>query len=279
MKEIGYYNGVYAPIGQISVPMNDRGYYFGDGVYDAVLVRNKVGFTLGEHLDRLYGNAEKLDIHITQTKGEMAGILQKAIDQVDAPEAFLYVQVTRGTAPRTHAFPDPQVKPNVMAYVKPIALKSMDVPYRLISTEDTRWLHCDIKSLNLLVNVMAAQKAVENGCGETVFHRGADVTECSSSNLLILKDGVLKTPPLSNLILPGITRRHILGVARRQGIPVAETPLTMEDLFGADELFFTSTSKLCRYVNELDGQPVGGKAPALRKALQQAFWQEIVEAT
>ena len=105
------------------------------------------------------------------------------------------------------------------------------------------------------------------------------MTECSSSNLLILKDGVLKTPPLSNLILPGITRRHILGVARRQGIPVAETPLTMEDLFGADELFFTSTSKLCRYVNELDGQPVGGKAPALRKALQQAFWQEIVEAT
>ena len=155
-------------------------------------------------------------------------------------------------------------------------LDPMDRSYKCITMEDTRYLHCDIKTINLLPAVIYTQRAEEAGCDETILHRGERVTECAHSNVHILKDGVFKTAPCDNLILPGITRAHRIAQCREMGIPVVEEPFTLEEMMNADEVFFTSASALCCRIEEIDGKKVGGRDAELIARIQKAAWDEAL---
>ncbi len=279
MENLGYYCGSYGLIEEMKIPMNDRVCYFGDGVYDATYTANHIIYDLDEHVDRFYLSAELINIPIGLTKAELKNLLREMVHKVDSPEQLLYWQVTRGTALRNHSFPDPLVPSNLWITIKPGSIKDIYQKFKLITVEDTRFFHCNIKTLNLLPNVMASQKAAEAGCDEAVFHRGERVTECSHSNISIVKNGTFQTAPLDNLILPGITRGHLIQFCHDNKIPVEETPFTLSELLEADEIIITSAGALCIAVSEVDGIPVGGKAPDILNTLQQAALEKFKRDT
>ena len=190
MKTLGYYNGNYGPLEEMTVPMNDRACYFGDGVYEATLAKNGKIFALKEHLDRFFNSAGLLKIEIPYTREELTSILYDMLAKMDDSEIFIYWQVTRGTGIRQHQFPAAGTKANLWIFMKPGKHGDSSKRLKLTDMEDTRFLHCNIKTLNLLPNVMAAEKAESMGCGECVFHRGDVVTECAHSNVSIIKDSV-----------------------------------------------------------------------------------------
>ena len=262
----------------MSVPMNDRVCWFGDGVYDAGLCRNYRIFALDEHIDRLFNSAAMLDIRVPLPKDELRELLNSLVRKLDTGDLFVYYQVTRGTAMRSHDYePTPG---NLWVMIKPAAQGDFAGSIKLITVEDTRYFHCNIKTLNLLPNVMAAQKAKLAGCQEAVFYRpGGRVTECAHSNVHILKGGALWTAPADELILPGITRAHLIRSCAALGIPVHQEPFTLEELFAAEEILVTSSSKLVCFASELDGKPVGGRQPQLRERIRQAMLEEYLEAT
>lgn len=279
MKDLAYYNGNIAPIDEMTVPMNDRVCYFGDGVYEATMVSNHKIFALKEHLDRLYNSAGLVGIVIPHSKEELAEILNDLVLQVDAPEQMLYWQVTRGTAPRNHIYPSKDVKANLWVTIKPMKVKDPKKMLSLTEMEDTRFLHCNIKTLNLLVNCMAATKAEEEGRDECVFHRGEIVTECAHSNISIIKDGVFITHPTDCYILPGITRMHMIQICREHNIPVNERPFTMSELMEADEIFVSSATQLCRRVESLNGISIGGKDPERAELIQDCYMEKFLNET
>jgi D-alanine transaminase len=279
MENLGFYNGEYDLIENMKIPMNDRVCYFGDGVYDATYSRNHKIFALDEHIDRFYNSAGLLSIKIPYTKEELKDLLQEMVKKVDCGEQFVYWQVTRGTGMRNHIFPEENIKANIWIVLTPRNIKDMSKKIKLITIEDTRFLHCNIKTLNLLPSVMAAQKTEDAGCDEAVFHRGDRVTECAHSNVSIIKNGIFKTAPADNLILPGIARAHIIKMCKRFNIPVDETPFTLKELMEADEVIVTSSGQFCMSTCEIDGKPVGGKASEIVERLQTALLEEFLEET
>ena len=279
-KNVGYYNGEIGPLEEMKVPMGDRALYFGDGIYEATCAANRVPFAIEDHLDRMYNSLRLLEIPFRMEREAVKVELQKVLDAAeDSPVHFLYWQVTRGNAPRNHPFPPAEVEPSLMIFVKPHRMKSMEIPYKLISLEDIRFQLCNIKTLNLIPSVLANQRAVEQGCDEAVLHRGSRVTECAHSNISILKDGVLRTAPTDELILPGITRKHLLALAKDHGIPVLEEPFSMVELMNADEVIVTSSSALCMQAASVDRIPVGGKDPQRLKLLQSAYLEKFQRET
>ncbi len=279
MKTLGYYNGKFGEIEEMTIPMNDRVCYFGDGVYDATSSRNYKIFALDEHIDRIYNSAALLRIEIAQTKQEMKDILNEMVSKMDTGNNFVYWQVTRGTGPRNHIFLEDGSKANLWITITPKEVIDVYKKVQLITLEDTRFLHCNIKTLNLIPSVMASQKAKEAGCDEAVLHRGDRVTECAHSNVHILKDGVFVTAPTDHLILPGIARVHLIKACKKLGIAVDETPFTLEEMMNADEVIISSSSTFCRAADEIDKKPVGGKAPELLKALQDEVMREFYAET
>ncbi|MCI8512777.1 MAG: D-amino acid aminotransferase, partial [Lachnospiraceae bacterium] len=214
-------------------------------------------------------------IQIPYTKAEISSILYDMLEKMDDSEIFIYWQMTRGTGLRQHQFPDAETKPNFWIFMKPGKHGDSSHRLKLTTIEDTRFLHCNIKTLNLLPNVMAAQKAESLGCDECIFHRGDIVTECAHSNVSILKDGVFKTHPTDHYILPGITRMHIIQICKDNGIPVDETPFTLKELLEADEVLVSSSTKFCAPAYEVDGTPVGGKAPELVTLIQEKYLEKF----
>ena len=280
MKDLAYYNGKITAIDDMMIPANDRGFYFGDGIYEAAMVFDHKIFALQDHLDRMFNSAAMLRIELPYTKEEVGALLTDLVQKLESSCQFLYWQVTRGTSPRNHLFPGEGVSSNLYVYSKPWSGVQMSDEYRLISIPDTRFYHCNIKTLNLIPSVMAAEKAKKAGADETVLYRpGKRVTECAHSNCHIIKDGKLITAPTDNLILPGIGRAHLIRMCKKLEIPVSETPYTLEDMFTADEILVTSSSKLCLRAEELDGKPVGGRAADLVDKLRQALLKEFMDAT
>lgn len=278
MKELGYYNGKWGPLSEMVVPMNDRACYFGDGVYEAAVSRNNRIFTLDEHIDRMWRSASKLRMELPCSREEMAGILYDMLGKVEPGCYLLYWQVTRGTALRLHRFPQ-DAKSNLWITLKPMAEYKTGGSMRLITVEDTRFLHCDIKTINLLPNVMAAQRTYEAGCDECVFHRGDIVTEGAHSNISIIKDGRFITHPTDNFILPGITRMLLIESCGKLGIPVEEREFTLNELMTADEIVVSSTTQGGRGACAVDGKPVGGKAPELLASIQQVYLERYLRET
>ncbi len=286
MENLGYYNGKFGPLDEMTVPFNDRVHFFGDGVYEACPARNHIPFALDEHIDRMYRSASMVDIHIPYEKAEMKAILCDMVRRVDSGEQFVYWQVTRGTAMRNHTYAE-DMAGNLWISLKPAPLKDMSKKYAAITAEDTRFLHCNIKTLNLLPAVWYAQAAERAGVYETILYRKtADrvgecrVTECAHSNVHIInRDGIFQTAPTDNLILPGIARAHLIKACRALGIEVSETPFTVSEMMGAREVIISSSSALGLHCTEIDGTPVGGGAPETVAALQKWIMQEFTEET
>ena len=278
MKRLGYYNGKFGPLEEMTVPMNDRVCWFGDGVYDAGPCRNYHIFALDEHVDRFFRSAAALKIEMPVNKEELKETLYSLVRKMDQGNLFVYYQVTRGTGIRKHTFTDGPG--NLWITLNPAEISDGLEPIQLITTEDTRFFHCDIKTLNLIPTVIASQKAEEAGCMEAVFYRpGGRVTEGSHSNVHILKDGVLHTAPTDNLILPGIARAHLLRACSALGIEFREEAFTLDELFAADEVIVTSSSHLCRHADRIDGRNAGGRDPVLYERLRSYLLNEFYTAT
>lgn len=278
MKTLGYYNGRIGELDQMTVPMLDRACYFGDGVYDVTYCRNYTVYALEEHVDRFLHSAEMLRIKPEISKQALCDLLCELVKKLDVGDQWVYFQLSRGTALRSHAFPD-GVKSNLWIMLKPASIRDTYAPMRCITMEDTRFRHCNVKSLNLLPNVLATQATEEAGVDECILHRGETVTECAHSNLSILRGGVLFTHPANEFILAGTGRAHLIALCKQKGIPVKEQTYTLDDLLSADEVLITSASALCMRVVEVDGRAVGGKATALVKELQDALLQDFLEKT
>lgn len=279
MKNLGYYNGKFGEIEDMVVPMNDRVSFFGDGVYDATYSRNYKIFAIDEHIDRFFNSAALLKIDLGMSKQEMKDILSDMVSKMDSGNLFVYWQATRGTGMRNHAFPSDGSKANLWITLTPKDIVDTYAKIKLTTMEDTRFFHCNIKTLNLIPSVMASQRAKELGCDETVFHRADRVTECAHSNVSIIKDGIFKTAPTDHLILPGIARAHLIKACKKLGIGVDEYPFTVEELFDADEIIVSSSGSLCLAAEEIDGKKVGGKAPELLKAIQDEVLDEFMRET
>ena len=275
MENIAYYNGKVSSIEDMTIPMNERSSYFGDGVYDAMFTVDHVPLQLDDHLRRFYRSAKRIDIDIPMPFEELRAMVLDFCRRIDSPDAMAYVQATRGVGMRGHAYRFAGGTPSLWVWVKPDMLDPMDRSYKCITMEDTRYLHCDIKTINLLPAVIYTQRAEEAGCDETILHRGERVTECAHSNVHILKDGVFKTAPCDNLILPGITRAHLLNICKANGIPVVEEPFTLEDMMNADEVFFSSSSALTCRIGEIDGRKVGLKDEKTFSVIRDGYQKEI----
>ncbi len=278
MKTLGYYNGKYDELDKMTVPMNDRACSFGDGVYDSAFAHNHTVFRLSEHIDRIFGGMELLKINPPCSKEEMFEIITEMVKKVDASDTFVYWQVTRGTMPRDHAFPD-GMKSNLWIIIREKPLRDTYMKIKLISKEDTRFLHCNIKSLNLIPSVLASAEAAKAGAYECVFHRGERVTECAHSNINMIKNGVFITPPADEYILAGTARAHLIEKCHELSVPVEIRPFTMAELEAADEIIVSSAGSLCMQVAELDSKPVGGKAPELIKKLQDSLLEDYYRET
>ena len=261
----------------MTVPMNDRGCYFGDGVYDAAMAFNGIIFTLDEHVDRFFNSAKLLQIELNYTKDELKKTLNEMTGKLNKGGLLVYWQATRGTGRRVHAFPGGPS--NLWIMIRPVAIVDFSKKIKLITVEDTRYLHCNIKTINLIPNIIAAQKAEEAGCYEAVFHRGEIVTECTRSNVHIIKNGTFITHPADNLILPGIARSRLIKACNALGIPVVERTFTLAELFDADEALVSSTGSMCLPAETVDGKNAGGKAPELVKKLQDYVMGEFCKAT
>lgn len=279
MKNLGYYNGTIDLIENITVPMNDRACYFGDGLFEVTYTRNHIAYSVEEHMDRMYAAAEELDIRIPLCKGEFAALLRSLVKQVDDGEQWVYWQVSRGTELRNY-IPASEGDANVWIMIRPMPIKDSYIPMRAITLPDTRSLWCNMKTLNLLPTVMASRRVAAAGVDEGVLHRDGRVTECIHANLSILRaDGVLQTAPADQWILAGVARGHLLRFAKALGIAVEEKPFSLEELMAAEEIIVTSSGTLCRPICEIDGIPVGGKAPKTLKALQDALTADFLEKT
>ncbi|MDR1569312.1 MAG: aminotransferase class IV [Oscillospiraceae bacterium] len=278
MKNLAYFNGKIGELDEIYIPFNDRSHWFGDGVYDATSAANHIPFALADHVDRFFNSARMVDIKLTMTKEELSDLLRELTLKVDAPQTQVYWHVTRGTASRNHTFPE-GVPSNLWVMIRPYPQTDLSKREKAITVEDTRFFHCNVKTLNLLPNVLAAEKAKQAGCEEAIFHRGERVTECAHSNVHILKDGVFQTAPLDNLILPGIARKHLIYHCEKLGIPVREEPFTVAQMMDADEVLVSSASTFGVALSQIDGQPVGGKAPALLEKIQHAVMHEFLMET
>ena len=263
---------------EVLVDKEDRGYQFGDGVYEVVKVYNGELFTATEHIDRFYESAEKIRITIPFTKDKLHQLLHQLVEANNIDTGHVYFQITRGAGPRNHIFPGDDVKPVLTGNAKenPRPLDNFEKGVKATFVEDIRWLRCDIKSLNLLGAVLAKQEAHEKGCYEAILHRDEIVTEGSSSNIYGIKDGVLYTHPANNLILNGITRQVIIKCAAEIGLTVNEQALTKEQLLAMEEVIVSSTTSEVTPVIEVDGTVIGNGTPGeWTRKLQAQFETKI----
>lgn len=264
---LAYLNGQFLPRDAAAVPVEDRGFVFGDGVYEVWRVIGGRLFETERHLARLSSGLRELRITAPDLvdPDRLTAVADRLLteDGLRDGEATFYVEVTRGVAPRTHAFPSGRIPPTVFAMAN--AFKPADEVRRVggtcITTPDIRWLRCDIKTIQLLPNVMAKQAAAEAGALDVLFVRDGVVTETSHANVLAVIDGVIRTHPTNNLILPGITRAVVLEIARDLGLRVAETPFVPSDLPRATEVFLAGTTTDVMPIVRVDDVVIGDGKP------------------
>ncbi|MGR6036182.1 MAG: D-amino acid aminotransferase [Candidatus Nitrosoglobus sp.] len=258
-----YLNGEFLPLAQARVSVLDRGFLFGDGVYEVIPVYGKYFFRLALHLQRLECSLQAIHLKNPLSLSQWQDILQQLIILNDELDQAVYLQVTRGPAPRDHAFPQ-KIEPTVFAMsnpIKPIPAKWRIEGIAAVTREDTRWKYCHIKSVALLANVLLRQEAIEAGAQEAILLRDGQLTEGAASNVFVVHDGVLATPVEGPFLLSGITRDLVLELAREAGIPCREMAISVEDLLQADEIWLTSSTREIVPVTRLDGAEVGSGTP------------------
>lgn len=275
-----YLNGRYIPAQEALVPVDDRGFLFADGVYEVVLCNDGRPFLFDEHMRRMAQGLSALRIRFDELDA-LRDVAQRLLEEnrLEDGLATIYVQVTRGVAPRKHAFPPDGTPPTVYVAARPFQRHPNEFfsnGVEAITIPDTRWSRCDIKSIALLPNVLANQQAKEAGAFEALLVRDGIVLEGSHSNLLGVFDGTLVTYPVCNYILPGITRARLLALARELGIPTMEAPIHLQDLARADEMFLAGTTTEVMPLVRIDGRQIGaGKPGPITRRLLEAYREEI----
>lgn len=263
-----YLNGVFSPLAETRVSVLDRGFIFGDGVYEVIPVFGGRLFRLAEHLGRLAASLEAVRIPRPLSEDEWAAVLQSLVGRNGGGDQSVYLQVTRGVARRDHVLPGP-VTPTVFAMSTPMTPPPEPGPVSAISCEDIRWRYCHIKAIGLLPNVLLRMQAADAGAYEAILIRDGRVTEGAASNVFAVEDGVVSTPPKGPELLPGITRDLIVELLQGAGLSCEEQPISAGQLAAADEIWLTSSVRELVPVTTLDGRPVGtGRpGPLWRRAL------------
>ena len=274
MSDIAYLNGEFLPLDQARVSVLDRGFIFGDGVYEVIPVYSRRPFRLPEHFARLQRSLDAVRLANPMTDAEWTRLIQDLVARHAGEDQSVYLQVTRGAAKRDHAFPK-EGKQTVFMMSSPLVTPAKDlvdngVP--CITATDYRWLKCDVKSISLLGNCLLRQSAAETGAAEVVLFRDGFLTEASASNVFAVRNGKLLSPPKNHLILPGITYDVVLELAAAIGIAIELREIPEQEVRNADELWVTSSTKEVLAVATLDGRPVGtGKPGPVFKRVYQAF--------
>jgi D-alanine transaminase len=260
---MAYLNGEYLPLEECKVSVLDRGFIFGDAIYELIPVYNSKPFCLEAHLERLARSLDQIKISNPHSKDGWKQIINTLIEQSGLNQLSVYLQVTRGVAKRDHAFPA-NILPTVFGMTSAWPAVNPDMYAKglsAVTVEDMRWDRCDIKVTSLLANVMKKQQAVECNADEAILIRGGDVLEGSATNVFIVKSGQVMTAPKNNLILPGITRDVVVNVLNENNIPLLEQAPTLKQLQQADEVWITSSTKECAPVTIVDSNQVGSGKP------------------
>jgi D-alanine transaminase len=272
-----YLNGDYLPLSEARVPVLDRGFIFGDGIYEVVPVYGRKPLRLAQHLARLQNSCDAIRLSNPHTAEQWTALIGDFIARQDFADQNLYLHLTRGVAKRDHAFPK-DAAPTVFMMANPLVTPSaeqFEAGVSAITTTDNRWLRCDIKSIALLANVLLRQLAVEAGAAEAILFRDGHLTEGAASNIFVAKHGVILAPPRDHLLLPGITYDAVIELARAHDVPLEVRAISEAEVRSADELWLTSSTKEVLPITQLDGKAVGsGRAgPLARRML--ALYQSL----
>jgi len=279
-----FLNGKFMPVEEARIPVLDRGFIFGDGVYELIPVYSRVPFRMDEHLARLERSLAAVRIRNPYSRAEWRDIILQLVAKQGFEDQGVYFQVTRGVAKRDHAFPK-DASPTVFIMCNPLVNPPQELVERgaaAVSAADNRWQRCDIKSISLIGNCLLRQISADAGAVETILFRDGMLTEASASNVFIVKDGVILSPPKSKLILPGITYDVIAEIAQAAGLKLEYRDIGEAEVRGADEVWVTSSSKEVLAIVTLDGRPVAGGKPgpvfSRVHALYQEFKQKVMRA-
>ena len=260
---IVYLNGKFIPLSGAQVSVLDRGFIYGDGVYELIPVYERAPFRMPQHLKRLQRSLDGIGMANPHTDAEWESLVRQLIARQPFADQGVYFQVTRGVAKRDHAFPK-DVPPTVFMMSNPLATPTRDqveAGVAVVTADDNRWHRCDLKTISLLGNVLMRQLAAERGAVETVMFRDGFLTEASTCNVLIVKDGGIVVPPKDNLILPGITFDATMEFARDAGVPLTVRPVTRAEALAADEMWLSSSTKEVLAITTVDGKPFAGGKP------------------
>lgn len=278
MPNIAFVNGKWSPLSAARVSVEDRGFQFGDGIYELIRTYQGEIFHIEEHLSRLQASSKEIEITLPYTTAQLAKIIRLGCRKSGYADVKIYIQVTRGAAPRVHSFPK-KVKPTVVMTFRafePLPSKLREEGVAVISTPDIRWARCNVKSLNLLPNVMGREQALRAGAFEAIFIRDGKITEGAGSNLFAVIGKKIITPPAGPYILSGITREVVLQIGTERGMEMVERDLKLSQLGAADELFLTGTTVEVLPVVRLDGKPIGTGRPGEKTLfLYRAFQEQL----
>ena len=273
-----YLNGAFLPSEQAQVSVFDRGFVFADGVYEVIPAYGGRLFRLPQHLARLDNSLAGIRLSNPLTARDWQTVFTRLVEAGGGGDQSVYLQVTRGPAERDHAFPK-QITPTVFAYSQPLKYPEpaqLAAGVAAITVPDIRWLRCDIKAIALLPNVLMRQQATEQGAAEAILLRDGLMTEGSASNIFLVLEGVLVTPPKGPFILPGVTRDLALELARAHGLACEERAVSESELRSAEELMLSSSTKELLPITRLDGKPVGSGKPGPLHARLHTLYQEYI---
>ena len=275
-EAIVYLNGTFMPIGEAKIPVLDRGFIFGDGVYEVIPVYGREPFRMPHHLARLSHSCDGIGLANPHGDAEWERLVRELAARQPFDDQAVYLQVTRGVAKRDHAFPK-GVAPTVFMMSNPLPSPTREQVERgvaAITAEDNRWQRCDLKTISLLGNVLMRQRAAEAGAVETVMFRDGFLTEASASNVLVVVGGKIVVPPKDNLILPGITYDAAIEFAAEAGMPFEVRPVPRAEALGADEMWLSSSTKEVLAITTVDGKPFGGGVPGPVFRKMHALFQQ-----
>ena len=277
MSETVYLNGEFMPLENARISVLDRGFIFGDGVYEVIPVYSRHPFRLPEHLARFERSHQAIRIKNPLSDAEWTRLVQDLVARNSGDDQSIYLQVTRGVAKRDHAFPK-DTKPTVFGMSSPLSTPTratVEAGIHAITTIDYRWLKCDVKSTSLLGNCLLRQVAADAGAIEVVMFRDGFLTEGSSSNVFAVKNGTILATPKNNLVLPGITYDVVIELAQKHGLPLEVRPISEAEVRSADEIWVTSSTKEVLAVTTLDERPVGGGKPGPVFRRMHQLYQEF----
>ena len=278
MPNVAFVNGAFVPLAEAKVSIEDRGFQFGDAVYEVIRTYKGRPFALEAHLARLERSATALDLTQPYSHAEWTHHILEGIRRAAYPEAKIYIQISRGVAPRDHAYPA-EGTPTVVMTVRefhPLDRSVQVAGVEAITTEDIRWGRCDIKSLNLLANVLARQQAKRAQVFETILVKAGLVTEGAVSNVMVVLGGTVVTAPEGPRILSGVTRAVVLELARNEGLPIQERFISQAELYGADEIFLAGTTVEVLAVVRVDGKIIGdGRPGPITQRLAAGFTSRV----